>query len=1021
MPNFIIVSNPLQPLKDAKRYDEPGFTIADFIRIYGVDMAGKVCLLDSAPVDAADYGVQLNPSATVVICPEVHGVAAVLFLLSLAISVALYFMIDVPPASTTGEDGLPEADPVYTLRGQKNQSKLSSSIERHYGRTRHWPSYMARPYTTFIGNDQYLYALLCVGLGEYDIESIMIEDTPIGNFADVFYTVYQPGEQVTAFPTNVQTSTEVGGTELYGPNEPDYEGWTGPFSCCSAGNRAYQIDVDASCRQGLYSLDSNGKPTPSSVTIEAEARLIDDAGSPLGSWFVLFTEEKTGSTNKPQRYTISTAVASGRYEVRVRRTSSKDDSFRIRHTIHWEGLRSFCETDQDFGNVTLIAISARATDNLNDSTKNGFNVISTSKLPVYNEGTGVWTMTATRNPVWAAIDVLRARYGRRLTAPVLDLPAFCSLAADLDTEELYFDGTFDQRTTVWGAMQSILSVARAVPVVPAGVISVVRDVPRTIPTLGFNGHNIGKDTFVVHSRLTRYSDTDGIEVEYIDGVTWKRRTVLCLLGADRGVNPRQVRLIGCTDRDLAYRWGMYQRSVEVYQLDNITFETGLEGGTAVYGDLVAVKHELLPADASFEVSSTGRLAYGAFSVESGHTVITLPTLPTFLLGETHRISVRDKLGELRGPYSCTAHSTDPYKVVLATIIDTTNILVPVDREQPLFWFGVSGKEYQLFRVVKLEPSGTHKIKVTGVPYDERLYAYDTATAPALDNDYNLPSNVNAPPVTGLSVDPVAGVPTEVTVSWAPATGAEYYIIQTSLDGLVYDNEVTTTFTSYLLTVFAGDLWIKVYAFKQGAGTPATWSGVISAATTAPDPITGLAADWPFVGTALGLQWDDDPMAIRYRLQFYLGATLIGSKTTTNDHTNYPVETAIADAAAASVPISRDVTVEVRGENAMGDGTYCTPVTFSNPLPMAPYGLASGSLSGGFYPVSWTHGVEADLLECRVYASATNGFTPGSGNLVDTVPAFGSTSSIASSLRYWRVASVDKWGVEESMSAQAALW
>ena len=106
---------------------------------------------------------------------------------------------------------------------------------------------------------------------------------------------------------------------------------------------------------------------------------------------------------------------------------------------------------------------------------------------------------------------------------------------------------------------------------------------------------------------------------------------------------------------------------------------------------------------------------------------------------------------------------------------------------------------------------------------------------------------------------------------------------------------------------------------------------------------------------------------------------------------------------------------------MGDGTYSTPDTFTNTQPAAPTALTPGTLSGGYYPVTWTHGLEEDLLEFRVYASATNGFTPGAGNLVATVAAPGFSSSIAAALRYWRVGAVDKWGDEIVLSAQGALY
>jgi len=1022
MPQFYLVTNPLQPLKDCAIHETADETIAQFISREGVDMSGRICLLDNMPVEAPQFGDAIHKDAIVIVCPDVGYVGVVLLLVSIAIAAAMYFLIDIPQGATAGDTNLPEADPAYTLRGQRNQARLSAVIEKNYGRTRRWPSYMSRPYNQFVGNDQYLYALLCVGLGEYDVEAVRIDDTALSGFADVTYEVYPPGEPVTLFPTNVQTSGEVGGIELYGPNEREYTGWHGPFVACAAGSRAYTIEIDVACRQGLYVLDSMNTPTAATVSITAEYRAIDDAGDPLGGWATLTTFTPVAASNKPQRWTLSIPVSAGRYEVRVARSTNKDDSYKIRHTIHWESLRAFCEASQDFGDTTLLAIRAKATNNLNDGSKTGFNVISTSKLPVYDSGTGLWTLTTTANPVWVALDILRAGYGRRLSADTIDMPAFCALAEELDAEGITFNGSFDQRVTVWEALVSVLSIARAKPVVPAGLISVVRDRPVTTPTLGFNCNNIGKDSFTMRSTLTKIADTDGIEVEYIDGVTWKRRTVTCLLGRDRGVNLRSVRLLGCTDRNLAYRWGMYQRAVELYQTENIVFETGIEGGTAVYGDLIAVKHELIPTDEVVSVSATGRLSYGAFGETVDElTTIQLPVAPVFLLGETHRISFRNKLGAIRGPFICTAVPGDDTKVALAVRLNLTDTLVPEDSEQPLYWFGISGYEYALYRIVKLEPSGTHKMRVTAVPYDSRIYAYDSATAPLTDTGISLPEDPDAPALLGLEVEPIYGDPTRITLTWIPSLGAKYYVIQQSMDGTVYDTVTQLTETSYVLTVFPGNLWLKVYAVNKGAGTPATWAGEVGTATTAPDPVTGLTEAEPFVGDALSLEWDADPLARRYRVRYYLGATLIATATTNTNSILYPSAYANADATAAAVDISPAVTVDVRGENSMGDGAYCSPEVFTNTAPAAPTSIIVGALTSGEYPISWTHGLEADLLECRVYASATNGFTPGAGNLVDTVPAPGYTSSVPSALRYCIVGAVDKWGNAVALSGQVALW
>ena len=117
---------------------------------------------------------------------------------------------------------LPQASPTYTIGAQGNQARIEQAIPVQYGRLLAWPDFAAQPYTEFAGNEQYLYQLLCLGAGEYDIEEIRIEDTPIAAFAEITTEIIAPGAQVTLFPTNVITSVEVSGQELTGQTAATY-------------------------------------------------------------------------------------------------------------------------------------------------------------------------------------------------------------------------------------------------------------------------------------------------------------------------------------------------------------------------------------------------------------------------------------------------------------------------------------------------------------------------------------------------------------------------------------------------------------------------------------------------------------------------------------------------------------------------------------------------------------------------------------------------------------------------------
>lgn len=128
----------------------------------------------------------------------------------------------VIPTRSTGGMSLPAPSPTYSLNAQGNTARLEQPIPVQYGRMRFTPDFAALPYTEFAGSDQYLYQLLCLGVGEYDIEDVLIDDTPIANFAEITTEVVAPGGQVTLFPTAVVSSPEVGGQELLGMKSATY-------------------------------------------------------------------------------------------------------------------------------------------------------------------------------------------------------------------------------------------------------------------------------------------------------------------------------------------------------------------------------------------------------------------------------------------------------------------------------------------------------------------------------------------------------------------------------------------------------------------------------------------------------------------------------------------------------------------------------------------------------------------------------------------------------------------------------
>ena len=155
------------------------------------------------------------------------------------------------PLSSSGYSSV-EASPTYSVNAQGNSARIGEVIPVQYGRHRCYPDFAASPYLEYAGNEQYLYELFCIGLGEYEITDIRIEDTAITNFEEVETQIINPGQPLTLFPANVETSDEVSGQEL------ETNATVGPFVANAAGTTANRLAVDVVCSRGLYYVDGDG-------------------------------------------------------------------------------------------------------------------------------------------------------------------------------------------------------------------------------------------------------------------------------------------------------------------------------------------------------------------------------------------------------------------------------------------------------------------------------------------------------------------------------------------------------------------------------------------------------------------------------------------------------------------------------------------------------------------------------------------------------------------------------------------
>lgn len=1010
---IVEINNPFEPLKDSACYEaDAGISVREWLekQYPGFQEFDKptICILNGDALMRAEWNKPLQ-SGDVVNFVVVPGDPVTAIYIIAVIVIAAIAVSMVPNPKTPGQ--IPEADPVYSLTGQRNQNRKRMPIESAYGRVRVWPSYAARAYNCYRDNDQYQYQLFCVTQGQFQFEEVMIEDTSIDQFQDVVSEVIQPGQSMTLFPDNVETSSEVAGLELYGPNEADYEGWRS-FVANSAGTLTNRLEVDVSISSGLYYANDDGGLNTRTITAEWEYRQIDDSGNAVGSWESMASFSKTLKTVTPQRYTLRKWVTAGRYEIRARRTNDASDSHRVGDTLEWASMRAFLPSTRDYGDVTLLAIEARATNNLNDNSSNRINGVGTRKLPTWDKTTRTWSdPVATRSIVWAFCDVWRAEYGAKLSDAWLDLDHLYDLDLEFTTRGEFFDWTFDQKVTVWEAAKTIARAGRCVPVVTGSVITMVRDSVAVLPRAVFNQENMVRGSFKWDVTLIDDSDYDSVEVEYTDPVSWSQETVLCVMPDQAGTNPQSLKLPGCTSRTHAYREGMYIAARNRYINETVTFQTGLEGHIPAYGDLIAVSHDL------------PRWGQGGFVEEINGRVVELSEPVEFGDGN-HYLVFRKKDGSATGSYLVTAgeHSQ---QVVLADALEE-QLFFSATTEPPMFLFGAGESWGRLCKVVGLSPSDDQKVEITAEGYEAIVHSFDELDAPVEDDSVTPPTIPALPTVTGLKASQLPDALSHVLVSWQPALGAKSYLLQQSTDGVTWSQVEQLTGTSYTLSVIKGYLYLRVAGINVGAGSWATWEGEVGIPAGIPNNVVALQLQTSFTGTFCKIQWTSVVNATSYRIRIYhdAGATLVRTVDVSGLTYTYSIENALEDGSP-----SRNLRFEVVGVNTNGESESAAVLDALNPVPAIVTGIYSEVLTDTSeavtHTVGWNASSDVDIDVYRVWASETTGFIPSTSNLVYEGSAsqgqvvVNKVDSVAPTY-YWIVAAVDVWGDEVNLSAEQVL-
>ncbi|MBS4019058.1 MAG: hypothetical protein KGZ68_12565 [Dechloromonas sp.] len=847
--------------------------------------------------------------------------------------------------------------PTYNLAAQGNAARLEQPITVQYGRHIAYLDFAARPYQEYQDNEQYLYQLFVVGQGEYDIEAIRIEDTPIGSFEGAQTEIVPPGGDVTLFPSAVIQSAEIGGAEILGMQ--------GPFVASGSDELATAIGVDLVCPNGLYYSNNAGGLDSRSVTVRIEAQLVDDEGEPVGAWATLGEPVITGATNTAIRRSYRYTVAAGRYRVRVSRLDAKDTSARAAHAVHWAGLRAYLPDETDYGNITLLAVKLKATAQISEQATRKINIISTRKLPTWHPTTGWSAPVATRNIAWALADICRASYGASLADDRYDLAGLYALAGVWAGRGDTFDARFDGKMTVGEALTITARAGRAKWYQQSGKVRFWRDAPQTVPQYMFTPRNIVAGSFSMEYAPAVTDTSDGVRLAYFDERYWRERDATCVLPGSAGGKLADAKAFGMVNRDQVVREGMYMAGANRWRRRIIKLETEMDGYLVRFGDLVGIVHDVPRWGQSGEIVGW----------DAGTLTAVLSEPPEWAASGNHYVRLVRDNGTPTGIIQVSPHATDPHRVTLLTDPGFTPEWEGYRRERTRYAFGPANQIELQALLTAIRPKGRTTVEIEAVAEDMRVHDAESATIPD-DTAAGYPSVPSAPVVTGLLVSE-AGTPTapQQIITWQPAEGATHYLVEYTTDDINWVKAGDTTGSRWTLEGIPPGQYFNARVAAMGLlrGPWAYYSSTSGATVTAPGGVVDLHLDAPFTGLDCRIRWSPVPRADRYRVQVWAAGVL--RRETTITETAYAYS--IADAGMDGGPW-RTLEFRVLPLGVVAGDSEATISATNAQIGQLNNVQVVSDAQGALW--SCSPPLDVDLVGFKVWASKTSGFPLTVGNL-----------------------------------------
>lgn len=510
----------------------------------------------------------------------------------------------------------------------------------------------------------------------------------------------------------------------------------GPYAACKPGVKTDRVALNFSRPQGWGRYTGGG----SFVALDVECQVCWRDLTVGGDWTVI-TKTFSGRTVDELGETMEISFPEAiEPEIKVVRVTGKFGSNRYIDHLYWTGLHAELPAASAYEHETTMAMTILGSNALSGSAESKLSVEPTRKLQV-PLAAGVWSeeLVATREiaPFFRYV-LLDAGY----------------TDAEINQAELWrhhhhiwvprgdkLDGVFDQAGVLYESLRAVLAPGYAEPTQAGGLWTPVRDARITWEDVrdqfGPRAHRL--DSFEMSDTLVEPDDNDGVEVEYIDPVSWKPATVKCLWPGQAGTRPLQLKAFGMADRQRAWRWGMRENAKKFLRRRTMKWVTDPAGLNVSYMSPISV------ADAEPEMGSFGEVWHW----DAGTLTLSL-SAPLLVDNDAEQqvLALRRPDGTQFGPVPVTPvgpvswhvdyqDDLEPqtprkgyHQVRLPSAPDFAVVLPGHHELETTHWLGGTLERHAYLGLVKkATPQGTSQVAMEAWAYVDEVYQYDDATLP----------------------------------------------------------------------------------------------------------------------------------------------------------------------------------------------------------------------------------------------------------------------------------------------------